>query len=452
MVSITDFGAAADALCTEAIQKAIDSVAAQGGGTVFIPAGTWVSGSIYIKSGVTMHLSPSAVLKGSENMADYNEQPWGSNNDQGKYSFVIIHEEENVVFTGGGTIDGSGFSFWDEPAPEAVYKWYRAREPRVSPMIHVSHSKRVTFDNIRIANSPGWTVHLFCCDQVILRGVTVDDYLYGPNTDGFDINGCRDVFVSDCRLSCGDDAIIIKATRDARTSERIMITNCSVETNCIGIGIGQETLSGVRQVTVSNCVAKGCHRMFMIGMWEGGFVEDVTVCGLVGDTLTRDAITLARPIHIEAKQHAQRGGEHCTLRNVQISNVVARTKGRLMLVAQDGMPIENVTLRDIRISIVGIEDPEELSPASGTQGSSQYANRNLDARKQRAAVVLENLRNLVMDGVYIDWPPTTGSEKSFNGLWARGIEGGFLNIPLINGFGEHGRSVDIDRCDCRLAQ
>jgi hypothetical protein len=451
-VSITDYGATAGRLCTEAIQKAIDAVAGQGGGTVLFPAGTWVSGTVHVKSGVTLHLVPSAVLRGSTDIADYTVVPWQKNEGERHHCFIVIDDREDVLITGGGTIEGNGFAFWDKPAPEAAYPWYRAREPRVNPMIHVAHSRRITFDNIRISDSPGWTVHLYCCDGVIMRGVTVDDYLYGPNTDGFDINGCRDVFVSDCRLTCGDDAIIIKATPEGRSCERIMISNCRVESNCIGIGIGQETLSDVRQVTVSNCIATGCHRMFAIGMWEGGIVEDVTVCGLVGDTLTRDDITLARPIQLEAKQHATRGGGHCTLRNVQISNVVARTKGRILMTAQGGMWLENVMLRDIRLSIVGMEDPELLSPATGTEGSSQYANRNLEARKQRAAVVVENARGLVVDGLYIDWPRENATGKPFAGIWARGIRGGYLNIPLVNGLDDGGRRVVVADSDCRIEE
>jgi polygalacturonase len=438
--SIADFGAKPNILCTQAIQAAVDKAHADGGGTVLVPDGVWITGMITLKSGITLLVRPAAVLRGSTNIEDYPAVERASHaafhqdlsNTQKvaptskRHHMLFAENADHITITGGGTLDGSGPAFWEPPI--APSKWSRAKHPRVSPMLEFRHCHYLTMDNIRVVNSPGWTIHPYCCDRTILRGVTIENDLFGPNTDGIDVNGCRDMSITDCHITCGDDAIILKATPDARSTERVAVSNCIVTTNCIGIGIGQETESDIRQVAVSNCVFTKCHRMFTIGVWSGGTVEDVVVSNCVGDTL--DNFSLARPIQMEVKQHIGWDVPLGKIRNVQVSNFLARTCGRILLTAQEGTTLDNVVLRDINLVYADLEDPEALSPATGTQGSNQYANRNLEARRQRAAVVVENARDFVMDGLYIHWPENPAGRPPHAAVWARNVAGGLWNIPM----------------------
>ncbi len=424
-VDITDHGARPGGKCTQAIAAAIERVASTGG-TVYVPPGRYETGMIVLKSGVTLHVDPAAVLVGSGDIADYPRNPVANTHEHDHHFLVYAEDAQDITLTGGGVIDGNGPAFWDEPAPGR--QWWRARSPRVIPMIELRRCRRVRLENIRIANSPGWTVHPYCCDDVTFRGVRVDNHMFGPNTDGFDIDGCRDVFISDCHLRCGDDAIILKATPKARSTERVVITNCICHSNCIGIGIGQETESDVRQVSVSNCTIYNSHRMFTIGIWNGGTVEDVTVSNLVGDTL--DCFYLARPIQMEIKQHLKLPPRPLgAIRNVNISNIIARTQGRILLTAQDGSFIDNLTLRDIRLQYAALEDAAALSPPDGETGSTQYANRNLEARRQNAAVVLENVRNLDMEGLRIHWPEPGAPSRCHGAPADSGPDGGGAADP-----------------------
>ena len=460
-VSITDHGAHPGAKCTQAIQAAIDKVAATGG-TVYVPPGRYESGMIVLRSGVTLHVDPAATIVGSGDIADYPRNPKANTHEHDHHFLVYAEDAEDIAITGGGIIDGNGPAFWDEPAPGR--QWHRARSPRVIPMLEFRRCRRLRLENIRIHNSPGWTVHPFCCDDVTFRGVRVDNHMFGPNTDGFDIDGCRDVFITDCHLRCGDDAIIIKATPQARSTERVVITNCICHSNCIGIGIGQETESDVRQITVSNCTIYNSHRMFTIGIWNGGTVEDVTVTGLVGDTL--DCFYLARPIQMEIKQHLKLPERPLgAIRNVNISNIVARTQGRILLTAQEGCFIENLTLRDLRLHYVALEDADALSPPDGHTGSTQYANRNLEARRQNAAVVLENVRNLELDGLHVHWPtpgapsrchgapadsgPDSGSktDPAYSALWARNVHRSRVHAPLCTASQAGHPVAVIEQCE-----
>lgn len=437
--SIVEMGAVPGEPATEAIQAAIDELASVGGGTVYFPPGEWVATTIFLRNRITLNLDPAATLKCSSDIRKFKSyQPrkvedvsgWVhrelSPGQRQQYFFLVADSCDRVTIRGGGTIDGNGMAFW--APPEGDSPWYRDIGPRVHPLLELRHCTNLTLENIHIVDSPGWTVHLYSCDHVMLRGVRMRNHLFGPNTDGFDINGCRDVMISDCHLICGDDCIIIKADETCRSSERIVISNCIVQSNCIGIGIGQEVASGVRQVAISNCIMRHCHRMIGIGSWAGGVIEDVTITNCIGDTL--ETPPLARPIHIDIKQHPD--NDHAplgTLRNITISQFTARTKGRILITGQQGTWLTNVSLRDIHLEMVDFEDPMELSPPTGKTGSNQYSNRNLEARKQRAALILEGMLNPMIDSVYVQWPDKSSEGRPFAFLWGRRLRGGTLNLP-----------------------
>lgn len=437
-LAITDRGAVPGTLATAAIQACIDELAARGGGTVLVPPGTWIAGTIELRSGITLQLHPAAVLQASTDLAHYRDcsptHGTDGNKDRQPFHLLVADGCERVAITGGGAIDGQGGpAWWDEPLPGQ--RWWREKRQRVSPLLEIRASRHVTISDVTIRRSPGWTVHLFCCDEVRLRGVTVENDVYGPNTDGFDINGCRDVFVSDCKLTCGDDGIIIKATRDARSCERIVITNCVVRSNCIAYGIGCECSSDVRQVAISNCVAHATMRMFAIGMWEGGTAEDITVTNLVGDTVC--ALGMERPIHLDLKQHAQSTpisrdpAVIGRVRNVTISNVVARTRGRILMTAQDGACLENIVLRDVRLIYPEVEDHAARIAAGFT--SSQLSNHSPAARVAPAAVVADNCRGLRLHHVEAHWPDP--NPVPMHGLWLRNVGGGRIDCPDLRGSG-----------------
>jgi polygalacturonase len=444
--------------CTAAIQAAVDAAHAAGGGSVHVPAGTWTAGTIVLRSGVVLDLHPRAVLQASTNLADYAPQAWEVSPDQ-QHHLLFADGAEDLTITGGGTIDGRGLAFWNEPA--AGGRWYRERDPRVHPLIELRRCRRLRLRDIRIRNSPGWTVHPFCCDDVEFRGVTVENHPYGPNTDGFDIDGCRDMLITGCRLHCGDDAIIIKATAKARSTERLVISDCVCRSTCIGIGIGQECESGIRHVTISNCVISASHRMIGIGTWNGGDIEDVVISGITGDTL--GTYSLARCIQLEAKQSFRLPATRPlgVIRRVSISHVCARTQGRLVLAtAQDGTWIDGLSLHDLRADYVHLEDCS-VSGRDGAKGSDQYANRNTEARCENAAVVLENVRGLELAGVRVSWPETDAASQVIDGpqrgpgspepgwavLWARNCPDARIELPMARASRAGLPAVRLDRCD-----
>ena len=177
----TAYGAKGDGRTNDglAIQKAIDACAGAGGGTVSLPSGNFLSGTLVLKSNVMLHLTPGATLRGSRQLADY-----------GPLHLIYATNAENIGLEGEGIIDGSGEAFWDAK--------FKAKKERPSPLIELVGCRNVHIHDIRIRNQPGWGIHPWECDGVYIRGISMITDMRGPNTDGIDPDCSRNVFISDC--------------------------------------------------------------------------------------------------------------------------------------------------------------------------------------------------------------------------------------------------------------
>ena len=201
-------------------QSEIDAAAAKGGGRVTVPAGVWTCGTLWLKSGVELHLAEGAVLKASGDLADYNaedayEQNWASKAESWRgHHLIIAHELENASVTGPGTIDGNGRAFFaGEPGGFGTVTWRRgsittadrAAARRPGQLVVFIECRNVRIENVNFVDSPCWTVFFHGCDKVRAKGLKIRNDLRHQNTDGVDIDSCSDVFVSDCDVETGDE-------------------------------------------------------------------------------------------------------------------------------------------------------------------------------------------------------------------------------------------------------
>lgn len=272
---VTQQGAKGDGvtLNTAALQAAIDQVAATGGGRVTIPPGTFKTGTIYLKSHVELHLAQGARLLGSDNLDDYNPtnafpQNWGSVNEGWSAKHLILAlEQEDVAITGEGVIDGNGRAFFaDKPRWTGKICWRdggitardHEHQGRPGQMIEFVVCRNVRVRDIRIEDAPCWSCFFNGCDNVSVRGIRVENGVRNLNTDGLDIDSCRNVTVSDCIIRTGDDAIAIRGCpyrlKDpTRVCENITVENCVFHVSADGmrIGVGEGT---IRHVRIANVV------------------------------------------------------------------------------------------------------------------------------------------------------------------------------------------------------
>lgn len=458
--SVIDFGAKGDSLTlnTTFIQRAIDKAASDGGGIVYIPKGIYISGTLFLKSNVTLYLEKNAKLLGSPNINDYKELTWGHNKDRQPYHLICALDQHNISIEGHGVIDGNGEFFWqnyekDDNGEMVTPRWIKPKDLKISPLIDFVRCQDITIRDVNIKTGGGWNLHIHDCDLVKIQSLNIVNNLYSPNSDGIDITGCHDVIVSDCYIRTCDDAICLKTTPDSRDCRRITVTNCVIETLCVGLKLGcVESFKDMSDVTFSNCIINKSSRAVGIYVKEDADYRNITISNITANT--NAPLIFNRPIIIMANR-TDSTKNFGSIKNVLISNFICETEGRVILAAEKGCIIENVVLRDIILSYPYIENPAPMVPGSG---SSQFPSQEKHPKvgEAHAAIVADNIKNLVVDNFIVNWPTTyttplswrhperieNGSDRihkhdyskakqaEFKVLWGRNLKGGYISCPL----------------------
>lgn len=296
-ISILAFGAdpRAERLSTSAFQQAIDI--AQPGDTVVIPAGRFLTGAIFLKSDIRLHVEPGAHVLGSQRLEDYPLIDTRVAGIDMRWPAGIINAIgcKNVSITGSGTLDGQGRVWWqrfwgDDEQSGMVgeysakgLRWvvdYDCQRPR---NILVYESENILLKDFTSRESGFWNVHLCYSRHVAVEGVHISNSA-GPSTDGIDIDSCEQVRVERCTVSCNDDNICIKAGRGreaaqkARAARDIVIRDCTLNKGS-GITLGSETSGGIERVLIENNHFNGTGVGFRIksARNRGGFIRHITV-------------------------------------------------------------------------------------------------------------------------------------------------------------------------------
>jgi polygalacturonase len=308
---VNDYGATADGktVNTSSIQKAIDACATAGGGIVVFDTGRYVTGSIFVKSNVTLRIDQGVTLLGSQNISDYRVIPTRIAGIEMKWPAALINVvgQKNVAITGSGVVDGRGKPFWDKYwAMRKVYdvkgiRWaadYDCRRPR---LLLISGSQDVTLQGIHLQRSGFWTVHILYSGHVTVEGITIQNNIggHGPSTDGVDIDSSTFILVENCDIDCNDDDYCLKAGRDAdglrvnKPTEYVVIRHCIARSGGGLITCGSETSGGIRHVLVedSKAIGTGNGVNFKSAFTRGGTVEDIHI-ERITMTRVKTAITL----------------------------------------------------------------------------------------------------------------------------------------------------------------
>lgn len=370
-----DFGAVGDGVFKEtgAIQQAIDACAKAGGGTVTLPPGRYLSGALQLRSHITFELSPGAVLLGSGDPADYplRESVWGDG--RRSYSALIYADGvEDVTITGRGTIDGQGQVWWKRQWLAAPKKGMKAAStpeelaeakivtsggrPR---LIQIVRSKQVVIERVHLINSASWTVNPVLCEFVRVDGITIENPVPSPNTDGINPESCRNVQILNSRIDVGDDCVTLKSGTNelgrkmGKPDENITITNCIMLKGHGGVVIGCEMSGGVRNVVVSNCVFQGTDAGIRIKSQRGrgGVVEGVTASNIVMQDV-KSAFTITTFYSGGDKPEDEFKLDETTprFRDFHFSNITARgseTAGQITGLRE--LPVEDITFSDVHI-------------------------------------------------------------------------------------------------------
>lgn len=378
-------------LNTTLINNTINKLNANGGGTLFFPAGIYLTGAIHLKSNITIDLEAGATLLFSDNFDDY--LPFVEMRHEGilmkSFSPLLYAvDAENITIKGEGTLNGQGQKWWDEffrviadvdkngvhdinkyqpmwdKANDVKALYAETNQDYVSsmqrrffrpPFIQPIRCKNIRIEGIKIINSPFWTVNPEFCENVTVDGVTIKNPL-SPNTDGINPESCRYVHISNCHISVGDDCITLKSGRDLQgrklnaPEEDVTISNCTMLAGHGGVVIGSEMSGGVKNVVITNCVFDGTDRGIRIKSTRGrgGVVEDIQVDNIVMRNIQEEAIVLDLKY---SKMPAEALSERTPIfRNININNVTASNV--LIPIRINGLeesPITNVTLTNVNI-------------------------------------------------------------------------------------------------------
>ncbi len=403
LLNVQEHGATGDGRTLDscAIQAAIDACAARGGGTVYLPTGRYVSGSLFLRDHITLHLEAGAVILGSENPEDYPiiHSRWEGRHQDTHAPLIGGSHLQNIAVIGRGMIDGRG----------AV--WWRAKEEKtlVHPrprLISFSDSTNVLIEGITATNSPSWTINPVHCQNVNIRGITIVNPADSPNTDGINPDSCRIVRISDCYISVGDDCITIKSGTEYEDPDRcapcrdITITNCTLERGHGGVVIGSEMSGGVKNVVISNCVFIGTDRGIRIKSrrGRGGTIEDIRVSNLIMDSVLCP-FTMNLYYHIgkrgdrDVSDKNPRSVNDGTprLRRIHFSHITARevkhAAGFLYGLAE--MPLEDISFSEISISVSKESDSGYPEMADDIPNMSQ------------AGFFIRNARHVLLEHVQV---------------------------------------------------
>jgi hypothetical protein len=375
-INVRDYGAKGDGktLDTPVINKAIEEISNAGGGTVYIPPGIYLSGTINLKDHVTLYLEHGATILGSTDLANYpvHEPPRPSHTlEYGKHSLVYASGISDFAIVGEGKFYGSGESdnFNKRKLQKAGMDGTEAHFHRPFGFYFVG-CKNILVRGITIENAAFWTEDYLDCEDVVVDGIRVD-CMKNENNDGIDIDGCRNFRLSNCNFRCEDDGICLKASY--KDCENITVTNCVVSSWCNGIKFGTSSNGGYKNIAISNCAVDNTRLVGLaLEIVDGATMDGVAISNIsmrdvgtaifirLGDRArqwTNEDTTIKLPIGI--------------LKNISIDNVVAtildrkdnKTPFSSSIVGLPGHYAENISLSNIKITTQAAYDVSQARTA-----------------------------------------------------------------------------------------
>lgn len=419
-LNVKDFGARGDGVTkdTAAVQQALDAAEKQGGGTVLVPAGKYLCGTIHLRSHVTLHLDNGSVILGSPDNSDYDPYetlPFKSVSDNETtyfhYGLVVAENVHNIAITGQGTVDGN-------------------RSQRRGPKtVSIKNCRYVTLRGITVQNSPNYSISFWGTDYIDIDGVTV----LNGYADGIDPDASRYVRISNCYIDCVDDAICPKASPSMgmdqrRNVEHLVVTNCVTRTNCSNFKFGTESSWDLRDVTLSNITMmprdKGRRPLSGISLEA---VDGANINGVAVSNISMAGIETPIFVRLGNRGRGMDPPTPGSVENLSFNNLIAR--GASMTSSVTGIPgylPKRVSFSNIMITMEGgnqdpkgLDVPEHIAkypegtmfgvlPAFGfysrhAEGIS-LSNVQLrwDKEDLRPAIIIDAVKDLSIDGFRSD--------------------------------------------------
>ncbi|RTQ48108.1 glycoside hydrolase family 28 protein [Hymenobacter gummosus] len=462
--NITTYGAVADGLTpsTQAIQQAIDACGQRGGGVVVVPRGHWRTAGLTMRSNVNLHLAQGALLQFSANRADYAliKTNWEGLAAVRNQALVYGKNLENVAVTGRGILDGSGEAWWmvqKGRTPEGEWKqlvasggvlnekqdrWYPSEQSLQGTKVKeagvlteekrdikdfedikdylrpdflvLDGCQRILLEGVTFQNSPAWTLHPMMSQDVVVRGVTVLNGPYTPNTDALDLESINRGLVENCVFNVGDDAICIKSGRNEQgrarnmPTENILVRDCTVYRAHGGFVIGSEMSGGARNIWARNLTFIGTDIGLRFkttrgrgGVVENIFIENVDMKDIPGEAILFDMYYMIKDPTPQVAGSKERpvsppqpvGEGTPAFRKISIRNVTCNGARTAVLVR--GLPER--AIEDISLENAVLQADKGLVCIEANRISLR--NVTLLSRNTDPVMEVHNSQNITLDGI-----------------------------------------------------
>ena len=314
---VTAYGAKGDGATDDAaaIQQAIDKCSQDGGGRVLLPRNhTFLAGPIELKSNVELHLEATATLKANPDEGIYRLSAFGKNEGEGML-WLYANGAENISITGKGTIHGNGIAFMGAELEDS-YELKPLKDPTFDPRPHVltlTDVRNVTIRDVTIREGAYWTVHLVGCNEAVIDGIQLLNNLKIRNGDGIDLDHSKNVRISNCHITSGDDCICLKNRRETEqygSCHDIVVTNCVMASRSCAIKIGSENMDSIYNVMFDNCIITGSNRGLGIQNRDEGTVTDVVFSNIQLDCRLWSDVWWGKAEPIYVTSYPRANGNH----------------------------------------------------------------------------------------------------------------------------------------------
>jgi len=400
ILDVKKYGALGDGatIDTSAIQRAIDAASLAGGGTVTIPPGRYVIGTLRLKSNITLRLEEGATLLGSLNPSDYQlVEPFTDAVGAARgYGLIACVDAHNVAIVG-GRIDGRGAEL------QATIPG-KDKPPAARPFLVLCvRSTDLKIQQVKLLNSSAWTMHLFQCSGVTVDRVSIRS-LGLANNDGIDVDSSSNVSIAQCTIETGDDAICLKTT-SPKPCRDITVANCTMTTRCAAFKIGTESAGDFSNIRVT-----GCHVILAnLGAVKLLSVDGAHISNVLVEAMRVDDADTPIFLRLGARGRTFRPGDTAlppgtlsgiTIRDMQVAR--ARRVG-ILIAGLPGHPIEDIALDNISIALTG-DAVTQIPPEPAELPATYPEVRMFGAALPAFGLYGRHLRNLRTASVKITGP------------------------------------------------
>jgi polygalacturonase len=398
---------------TEEIAATIEAAAKAGGGSVLIPKGKWLTGPIHLKSNINLKLAKGAEVLFSEDKEDYLPVVLQRHEGVEAYNYspmIYAFEVENVAITGEGTLNAQGEHWW---------KWYEKYGPpprAIASKVPLSRrdfgkgsgmegmrpsfvlfwdSRNILVEDITLIDTPMWNVHLAYCDQIIVRGITVDS-VEAPNGDGIVLDSSKNALIEYNHLQTGDDAVVLKSGLNEEgleiniPTENIVVRNFeakNVKTGSGGVVFGSETSGGIRNVYVHNAYFESTDRgiRFKTERGRGNVVENIFIENVKMKNVTYEAINFNTFYTGPGKVGPSPAMRNVIIKDVQIDGV----PNAIVLVGLPEKWLENIHLENI--DVVNSDEGARIARVKN------FTMKNVNIQSKKRAMEVDDVYEVFLD-------------------------------------------------------